>query len=189
MRLTQSQLKHMKKVLRRHGGEGSGNFGHSGRPGKVGGSQPKSGSYSGDVKPGKNLGSAVARAEFDGSVSINLEQWKDLSDRTKRYVIAHEIAHQTIEDHILNNNDLWNRASEVLTIQELPDGRKLFAGGNTRIGEAISDSIAAYLVGDEIPRVKPGWKDWAQEMIVDAGYSEENLKSDIDRIFTDAEKL
>jgi len=31
----------MKKVLRRHGGDGSGNFGHAGRPGKVGGSQPK----------------------------------------------------------------------------------------------------------------------------------------------------
>ena len=107
----------------------------------------------------------------------------------KKFVIAHEVAHHTVEDMILNDNDLWDRASDVLTIQELPDGRRLFAGGNIRIGEAISDTVAAYLTNDTVPRLESDWKGWSKEMIIKAGYDEKSLRQDVNRLFSEAEGL
>ena len=123
-----------------------------------------------------DLGSATARAEFDGSISVNPEKWAELSPGTKRFVMAHEIVHQTVEEYVLKNNPAWDRASDALLLQE-KDGRFLFMGGNTRIGEAVSDAVAAHVVGDTFGREVPGWRDWADQVIKESGYSKNQLKS------------
>ena len=123
-----------------------------------------------------DLGSATARAEFDRSISVNPKKWAELSPGTKRFVMAHEIAHHTVEEYVLKNNPAWDRASDALTMQ-VKDGRHLFMGGTTRIGEAVSDAVAAYVVGDTFGREVPGWRDWAGQVIKESGYSKNQLKS------------
>jgi hypothetical protein len=169
------------------GGKGSGHFGHSGRPGKVGGSTGGKG-FSGGVII-RSTGSE-ARAEFDGTISVNENKWVELSESSKRLIVAHEIAHQTVEDFVLKNNDEWDLAEEILIIEELPDGRKLFIGGNTRLGESIADTVGERLISDNLnnlPRTTEITLNWVDEVVERAGYNVDKLSLDVERIYVEIE--
>jgi len=65
MKISKAQLAKIKKVLRTHGGEGSGNFGHVGRPGKVGGSASlKGGRTSLKISEPELVNSAFGQQDF-----------------------------------------------------------------------------------------------------------------------------
>jgi len=80
-------------------------------------------------------------------------------DRDGRtFVVAHEIAHHTVEPYILQNMAEWDLAERVLVVQETARG-KLFVGGNVRIGEAIADGVAAMLTDSRFGAVSDEkWK-------------------------------
>lgn len=72
-------------VLR--GGPGSGHFGHEGRPGKQGGSLP------GNVRVERLPGEDIARANPDGSISVDPDKFFGHSPETQAEILAHEQAH------------------------------------------------------------------------------------------------
>jgi len=147
--------------------------------------------YSGSARFGSLSGTSVARAEADGNIVVDESRWNELDSATQRFVLAHEIAHHTVEDFVLKDNDEWNLAEESLTIAVSPDGRKLFAGGNTRIDESVSDSVAAHLRDSRFGNMSDQqWNtvtEWAEGVINRAGYETSKLQNDVDRLFSELE--
>ena len=166
------------------GGPGSGNFGHGGRPGEVGGSMPGGGISIG------NLGGAIARSGPGGKIIIDKEKYAALSPESRRSVIAHEIVHDRIEQYISDNNDEWNNAERALLIQEGRGGKKLFVGGVTRLNESYADIVSARVTMNQRPDYIPqkAW-DWASGIISRAAQSESRLRAQIDSAYRQAEIL
>lgn len=172
------------KSIATKGGAGSGDLeGHEFR-----GNQYTSGGGSVTVQI-RDIGNATARAESDGSISINAHKWDALSDKTKLSVMAHEIAHQTVEDFVLNNNTEWNKAVEALTIEKNSLSDLLFIGGNTRIGEAVADAVSTYVIDGTFGRDSSKWRTWADETITAAGYDKNTLAEMANAAMRDANKL
>lgn len=167
------------------GSEYSGHHGHAGRPGQVGGSVGAGGSFGGDVSFATQT--SFGQAHPDGSITFNKDQYSKLDQRGRESGIAHEIIHNTIEDFVLKNMSEWDKAESFLLIREGRGGRKLFFGGNTRLGESVSDALSTYLVKGK----KPGtvstskWKAiqyWSPRVIKRAGYSPIKLQKDVGEI-------
>ena len=149
--------------------------------------------YIGHMVPDANM-SATARARFDGDIAINPDIYGSLKESEKEFVVAHELSHHTIEDYILKNNDEWDIAQEALMVTYVEErDRYLFVGGNTRIGEAISDSIAVYLTDGEFGGISIEKMEivnlWAERTIKEAGYSTDYLQRTILRLLKEAEEL
>ena len=166
------------------GGEGSGNFGHAGRPGEVGGSASDS------VLSGTNIafgathggGSAAAQAMGD-KIIVSREQYTSLSDSGKSNLVAHELAHNLVEDKLLKNMDEWDRANEALLIQTRERNGNiyfLYMLGESRIGEAMVSTIAARVTDAERPS---GWTpeqwdkamNWADHALTYSGYTKDEF--------------
>jgi len=132
-----------------------------------------------------DIGTAIGRAEFGGDVAFNSEQYANLDQEGRTFVVAHEIAHQTVEPYVLRNMSEWDKAERALLILENERG-KLFIGGNTRIGEAVSDGVAAMLARLRVGGVSDEKWDqvlnWATDATERAGFSTEMLRADIRRI-------
>lgn len=176
------------------GGPGSGNWGHTGSPGRGGspgmGSISNEGSgYEGNVFFSDDIGTAQGRALHGGDIAIDRSFYTEASPTGRAYLVAHEMAHQTVDPFVLNNNDEWNRAEEALTVSIVPrgpyEGRRLFVGGNTRIGEAVSDAIAAHLSDARFGNISDErWRkvnDWATGVIQRAGYSPQALQDSVNQ--------
>lgn len=168
------------------GGPGSGFHGHKGRTGQVGGSSSSIG-FQGTVNFSDEISSA-GRAEFGGDISVNRTTYSNMSLADKKDLIAHEIAHHTIEDFILKDPEEWDKAIDTLAIQTNSKGRTLFAGGQTRIGEAIVTSAAVYLTGSSYPTLSKDKnnliKSWVEGVIQRAGYSPNSIIHDIEDIIS-----
>jgi len=167
------------------GGEGSGFHGHAGRPGSVGGSAPNGKGFVGEASFETQVSFGTAHA--DGSITFNKEQYTKLDKAGRETGIAHEIIHNTVEDYVLHNNNEWDMAETALLIQEGGKGRKLFFGGNARIGESISDAMGSYLSGEQRPEglSTEKWNSimtWAEGAIRRSGYNPTTLQKDIMRI-------
>lgn len=175
------------------GGPGSGHHRHKGRPGEVGGSSKDGeGGSSMDKVVLKDLSGATARAEHDGSIAIDPNRWKDVSEASRRGILAHELAHQTVEDYVLNNNEEWDRAVEFLQLEKndrSPSGY-LFIGGNTRIGEAITDAVSVYITDGTFGREpSTDWRGWAADVVKKSGHSKKALANRVDDIVRQANGL
>lgn len=158
-----------------------------GRGSGGGGRPPGSGkTYEGDASFA-DVGTAIARALYGGNIGVNKEQWDKLEPATRRFILAHEIVHHTIEDFILGDNDRWNQAEAALTIKETARG-KLLVGGNTRMGESIADSIAAVVANDRLGNLSDAqWgraKKWATSAVRGAGYSVPGLRRSVERLYS-----
>jgi hypothetical protein len=190
-RVRKHTVKKNMRILFLFGGEGSGFHGHKGRIGEVGGSSKDGGSVKNKVIV-KDLGGATARAEHDGSIAIDPDKWKGLSDQSKKGILAHELLHQTVEDYVLNDNNEWDRAVEVLQLEVNPRSPSgyLFIGGNTRIGEAIVDATSVYVVDGTFGREPPtDWRGWAADVVKKSGHSKKELSGRVDDIIRQANRL
>lgn len=177
------------------GGPGSGHHGHKGVPGQRGGSSPGGAGMALSGFEGKaefeDIGTATGRALGSGDIAFNRDSYEKLSPEAKKYTIAHEIAHNTIEPHILKDMDEWDRAESILLVREMPSGAKLFVGGNMRIGEAVADAVAVTITRDSFGNVsskKMGqiYK-WANGAATRAGFSIDKLGGDTNRIYEQLE--
>jgi hypothetical protein len=131
----------------------------------------------------EDIGSATGRALWGGDIGINKEDWATLSPKTQRFVLSHETAHHTIEDFVLKNNQLWDEAEDVLTYVKMSDGRRMYAGGHTQLGESIADSVATYLQNDKFGGIDTAHmkkiNEWSNKTIKAAGYSKQKLIDDV----------
>jgi hypothetical protein len=168
------------------GGKGSGNFGHKGIPGKVGGSVSKLSMVPNGIT--FRYDGPEARAEYDGSISINRNKWLELSDGAKRGILAHEVVHHAIEDWVLKDNSRWDEAESVLTLNTDRNGAKWFLGGNLKIGEAIAETIGNYLGAKDLPYATQKTWDWAKRSIEGSGYNDAMLQRRIAELYNEANK-
>jgi hypothetical protein len=204
----------IEKAKLEKGGPGSGHWGHAGRPGNRGGSV--SGSVAVSIRTGRtarerqaaakqtaqlrgfegqatfgSIGTATGRAVHGGDILFNQEKFKALPAEARRHVVAHEIAHQTVEPYVLTNMEEWDRAESVLLVAESARGLKLFAGGNTSIGEAISDAVAVSITHDTFGNLSKDKMQeiyrWADTTSKGAGFSLNKLREDTDRILVQLE--
>jgi hypothetical protein len=144
----------MKLTLRFKGGEGSGNFGHEGRPGEVGGSAP---SDSGSVKPEVKKGDTFVMGSRKGSIAAGtkVEVSSVLYDREaeKYYALVHPYADNRGRMVI----DEGNERVYLDDLKPAPDLGKLDLGGdwvNTTKGklpayELTRNDVKATLVFSE----------------------------------------
>lgn len=118
-KLTQNTLDTMKKTLtiKQSGGKGSGNFGHAGRPGKVGGSSSDSGRS--ESKTGKDLyNKVIEQGGFTYQPIHDISPTdgymvSPYSDREK--VISTSIlSDKDIAEYIVNNRDLLQKSDHFL---------------------------------------------------------------------------
>jgi len=132
-----------------------------------------------------DIGTATGRAEFGGGVVFNSELYADLDREGRNFVIAHEIAHHTVEPYVLQNMTEWNLAERALLLRETERG-KLFVGGNLRIGEAIADGTASMLTNSRLGGLSDEkWEQvlkWAEGATERAGFGAKILRADIKRI-------
>jgi hypothetical protein len=98
---------------------------------------------------GDTVDSAAGQA-LGGKIAIDRDQYSKMDRGGKRFLVAHEMTHELIEDKVLTTPGEWDKASAALMIAER-DGKFLFIGGETRIGEAISSSVGSYVTGSERP--------------------------------------
>ena len=169
------------------GGKGSGHRGHlggEGGEGKPGGSRAGRG-FGGAVSFAAQ--SSFGRAHPDGSITFDKKQYSELDESGRTSGIAHEVAHNTVEDFVLKDSSEWDKAETALLIREGRGGRKLFFGGNTRLGESISDALGSRLAKGEKPAsiTHTQWgiiQDWSQGAIKRAGYNPVKLQASIVRI-------
>lgn len=136
---------------------------------------------------GETTGGAAGQA-FGDRITIDREQYGRMTDAGKENLLSHELAHNIIEDKILSNNDEWNRASTALLVKETATGKQLFILGETRIGEAMVSTVAAYatnaknpMIGLAYPTWTPGqWRaamDWAKHALNYAGTNKHEFNS------------
>jgi len=121
----------MKKVLRQHGGDGSGNFGHAGRPGKVGGSQPK--------------GEGTGLVEKRETLKLSLDEGKELKE--KGYLL-HGSNKEFSEFKRLNTDALYFsspdgfRTTQAEAIADGPFGGYLYAVSVDKNKQKVFDPYA-----------------------------------------------
>jgi len=151
--------------------------------------QPPLRGFEGQARFG-DIGRASGRAVHEGDVVFNRQHWQDASPELRRYFVSHEIGHQTVEPYVLKNNDEWNLAEEVLTLQKLKHPQlgeqRFFVGGNFAIGEGVADAFAMS-IQESWPEIIDVAKareitEWAQGATRRAGFSWELLGKDIKRI-------
>lgn len=149
--------------------------------------------YSGTARWDNLSGSTVARADPDGNIRVDKKRFSELTDQNKMHVLAHEIAHQTVEEYVLHNQDAWDKAEEALTIKVIKsgpyEGRRLFAGGLFSIGESVSESVAAVASDSRFGNMTDEqWgkvKNWARTTSKEAGYDLGKLKSSVGRLMSE----
>ena len=122
----------------------------------------------------------AGRAEYSGSISVDRNQYNPMDKAGQRTLLAHEVAHQMVEDKILRDD--WDGAERALTVREM-NGRRLFVGGETRIGEAIVSATAAHWL-DIWPASWPSAaRDWLRSAIEQTGYGDTQARRDIERLW------
>jgi len=184
------------------GGKGSGNKGHLGRPGMVGGSGE--GNINQTIAFGGTKGTAVGQAYGD-NIAIDKNYYSTLSNAGKEQLIAHELAHNIVEDKILSNNTEWDKASNALLLKVVERDKVVyhqFILGQSRIGEAISETIAVYTQGHENPfanfvpsfvQPNPSWDTdkwngamkWAEHALKYVGVSKEQFNRLVTKLRND----
>ena len=140
---------------------------------------------------------AVARARVDGNIEINPRQYHSLSSEGKREAMAHELGHITVEDTILKDSvsgGLWDQGEEVLRYRYNEQTQRwLYHGGETRFGEALSDSVALWLLGDKFPTATRTEQTAINKFMVksssQAGYSKKNLLQMLSDFLVKAERV
>ena len=161
---------------------------------RVLGERPGGGGFTGDYGFA-DIGTATGRALHGGDLGFTKSHWVELSQETREFVVGHEIAHSTVEDFILKNMSEWDLAEKTLEVMRLKDGRMLFAGGHTRLGESISDMIGMSITnpGNRIPAIDAKkWKvlmKWATDVTKRAGYDTKTLSDDVIRIVKDLNEM
>ncbi len=130
----------------------------------------------------------AGRAEYGGGISVDRKQYSELNEMGKKGLLAHEIAHHTIEDKILSDKKEWDRAAKALYLQDNRHGLPVFIGWNSHLGEAMADITSAYLIKDSKPPALPQAKwdmamKWAKHAIKATGNSEQKLRADVERIY------
>jgi len=160
MKLSINQLKKMKIVLM--GGDGSGNFGHSGRPGKVGGSQEKASRKIDNIKnypkhikdTHKVLSHYKAFKDLEppelilndkgfngmqfGKININTD---GVGEKTQDMIFSHEFAHY---------------ADYKKNITSTKKYKKAFAASVVRAKELLNTEIGNSLIGDSVNALTKG---------------------------------
>ena len=182
---------------RRKGGPGSGHHGHAGRPGQRGGSAPGKGGgggrgYSGQIQFGTTRGTASATTHPDGTVVVRREDYAQMSPDDRRWLIGHEVVHATVDDYHEKHPDEWDDSKRLLHREVIKHGRwegfDAFYPWTINLSEAIADALTGHLLGrDEFSNMPTGqWREfrrWASGLVKRAGYSEDVLRGDIDRIY------
>lgn len=123
-------------------------------------------------------------------------------------VIAHELAHNLIEDTILKNSSEWDQANDALllnTIETDRDVRFEYIFGMNKIGEAIVETVKNYVMGEEDPMLrwdqhspdrKPPWThdqwqaamDWAQHALDLSGVTKGDFLAEVQRLIKEIDK-
>jgi hypothetical protein len=142
-----------------------------------------------------DIGSATGRAQA-GDILINRRDWEQFDRPTKKFVVAHETIHNTVEEYILHDNDEWNIAEDVLTVETIGSGdraRKLYVGGHFQIGESISDSIPMAMFEDWPQNLGPDKREevgqWARDVTRRSGYGWDVLIKDVNRLVKELDAL
>jgi len=166
--INKDMLKHMKRVLRKHGGEGSGNFDHAGRPGKVGGSSKGGGkvdisrgtlSKSEDFEKASEMAIADVNSWQYGNEKIidrkkNAYSYTNKNGKTYVFDIAKTTYDKGERGRILLIDDHENIVSgaiitkegHLLTIYTSPFARRIGAG--KRVLKAIDEYYGSVTVAD-----------------------------------------
>lgn len=175
-------------LWKNEGNADSGNHGHSGRPGEVGGSSRKGVSVSFGDTPSKG----AAGQTMGKDVVIDKSQYAAMDDRGKNFLIAHEVAHALVEDEILKNPDEWNKASDALLLETrevkgVPRFR--FIGGESRLGDAMVSAVAGYAMGSAKPSgvSDTEWSNamsWAEHALSYSGLGKEPFLKQIEEYKT-----
>ncbi len=127
----------------------------------------------------RDWGSA-ADANVQDEIAINTNTWKELRPPTKQYVVSHELIHQTVENGMMEeykkNPDYMDEVADMLTLAVNSRGDRIFLGGNTRLNEAVADTMAAHINGENMPKEKEGVAAWVDETIKRFGYDKDALR-------------
>jgi len=97
---------------------------------------------------GKTVGTAVAQAMGD-EVIVDKIQYSKMSEGGKLNLVAHELAHNLVEDTLLKDMNQWNKANDALLLQTIEKEKTVlfrYILGQSRIGEAMVSAIASYVM-------------------------------------------
>lgn len=161
-----NRLTHMISILRTHGGAGSGNYGHKGRPGRVGGSQPRgesaasgapdiAGDYSKwDFESFKQRGAEMVPLEFLGKA---LEFNRMLNPLTSNIdELAQDIAENGLEDSFILD---WSAVDNRVKVGE--GNHRFWAlkklGFSHAPARVVTSKRYPNEKGPTVPGVKPDW--------------------------------
>lgn len=83
-----------------NGGDGSGNFGHGGRPGKVGGSSQSGGSSKGQSVPSKSkyIREMSEYVKSRGKTSVDMTKSWSVEDAAKKYLDKADVSVEDFDD-------------------------------------------------------------------------------------------
>jgi len=153
---------------------------------------PVVGEFSGSAYFSEDIGTATGRALGSGDVAFNKDDYRSMTGDDRKFTIAHEVAHQTVEPYVLSNQKEWDLAEKTLTVRIVKDGpyegRRLFVFGQTRIGEAVSDTLAVGFAETELPAsvLSAGkateLEKWVRGVTKRAGYDVTKLRQNVKRI-------
>jgi hypothetical protein len=140
-----------------------------------------------DISFGRTTGTATAQALGDRIV-VNKERYSELTEPGKRNLIAHELAHNLVEDKLLKDNAEWDRANDALLIRTIEKDKNvyfLYMLGESRIGEAMVSTIAAYALNEARPS---GWTveqwdkamNWASHALNYGGFTRDSFRGIVD---------
>ena len=81
-----------------NGGDGSGNFGHGGRPGKVGGSSQSGGSSKGQSSKSKYIEKMSEYVKSRGKTSVDMTKSWSVEDAAKKYLDKANVSVEDFDD-------------------------------------------------------------------------------------------
>jgi len=136
--------------------------------------------------------SYAARSVNRDLIKINQEQFSKMSQEGKINLLSHELAHSLVEDVVLKTPGEWDKAVEVLLLKtkETETGIKfLFIHGESRLGEAMVSSIAAFVTDAGIPE-NAEWsieqwekmRRWSSRALEIAGLNKQTFNLIVDRL-------
>jgi len=102
---------------------------------------------------GGTHGTATGQA-FGDRIAINKADYLAMGDEGQFNLVAHELAHNIVEDKILVNMAEWDRASKSLLLEVIERNNFIyhrFIGGQSSLGEAMVSTIASYVEGRKNP--------------------------------------
>jgi hypothetical protein len=123
-------------TIRLKGGAGSGNFGHGGRPGKIGGSSSSGGGGGGDD------GTKGDRKHGKKSATHWANTMRDYSSRIDEAAKSKKLA-KVFSDGLASESKIALKAERHVTSKRIAEAKLFFDNGEIRDAKKVLDAIAS----------------------------------------------